>query len=100
MTETWEKYDCHPEIGPLIEEYRYQLRDIELVKRGLRTQDNIASIMRLSREAAETKREILGLMDREEALLADRKRETLWIAVTFAAVIVGIVNGLIALHLF
>ena len=97
MVLNWENYDCHPEIGPLIEEYRHQMRALEYVKRDLRTQDNIDAIMELSFEAAEIKREIQGLVEIEAAVEADRRRDSLWMAVTVAAIAVGAVNVLIGL---
>ncbi len=100
MVLNWENYDCHPEIGPLIEEYRHQLRTIEHVKRDLRTQDNIDAIMQLSYEAAEIKRQIQGLMEREEAFIAAERRDSLWLQVTLIAIGVGVLNALIALGLF
>jgi hypothetical protein len=100
MVLNWENYDCHPEIGPLIEEYRHQLRAIEYVKRDLRTQDNIDSIMELSYEAAEIKRQIQGLVEQEQAVVAQQRRDTLWLQVTCIAIGVGVLNALIALGIF
>ena len=100
MVRSWENFDCDPEIGPLIEEYRHQLRELEYVKQGLRTQDNIDAIMQLSYEAAEIKRQIQGLMDIENAYAAEKSRDTLWLVVTVAAGVVGLVNICIALGLF
>lgn len=100
MARTWEKYDTHPEIGPLIEEYRQSVRELEWLKQDLRTRDNIDDIMRFSYDHAELKRRIEGLVDREEVSEADRRRDTIWIAVSVAAALVGLVNVAATLGFF
>lgn len=97
---SWENYDCHPEIGPKIEEYRAYMRDLEFVKQGLRTRDNIEEIMEMSYEAAEIKRSIDGLVDLQEQEIAARNRDTLWLYATGIALGVGVANVLIALGVF
>lgn len=100
MVREWEKYDSHPQIGPLIEEYRYVQGEMETLKNGLRTQDNIDDIMRMSYDQAGLKREIDGLVGVEEASLLAQRRDTLWLAVTVIATVVGASNLLIALGVF
>ncbi len=97
MFRDWDAYDCHPVIGPLIEEYRQHIREMEYVKNGLRTEDNIHEVMQMSAEAAEIKREIHGLMQIEEQARANRQRDTVWLFTTAAAIAVGILNIGIAL---
>lgn len=88
----WEKYDCHPEIGPLIEEYRDSVRTIEYLKRDLRTNGNIDDIVQMSYGQAELKRQITGLVDQEEAELFERRKDSAWLALTVIAVLVGVAN--------
>ncbi len=94
----WDKYDCHPEIGPLIEEYRHSVREIEYLKQDLRTRDNMDGIVEASYESAELKRHIEGLVDVEETSVAARRRDTAWLFLTAIAAVVGLANVLIAFH--
>ena len=99
MLRGWENYDTHPEIGPLIEEYRHQMRELEYVKQDLRTHDNIDEIMQVSYEAAEIKRQIEGLVRLQEQREARERRDSLWLMVTGLAVAVGFANVLVGMGL-
>ncbi len=90
--QVWEKYDCHPEIGPLIEEYRDSVRMIEYLKRDLRTNGNIDDIVQMSYGQTELKRQITGLVDQEETERFERRKDSAWLALTVIAILVGVAN--------
>lgn len=100
MQPDWENYEGHPEIGPLIEQYRDAQRQLEWVKQDLRTHRNIDDVMLLSATHAELKRTIEGLVRVEEIERASQRRDSLWLLVTAAAVIVGLANVLVATGIF
>jgi hypothetical protein len=100
MSQVWAKYDSHPEIGPLLDSYRESRQELEWVKNGLRTSDNIAEIVEISRVQAEIKRELDYLIQEEESFLRRERRDTVWLRVTIAAALIGAANIAIALFMF
>jgi hypothetical protein len=100
MDAQWEKYDCHPEIGPLIEDYRQSVRQLEYIKRDLRTRHNIDTLITASDAQAELVRHIKGLVWLEEAALARDRRDTAWLYLSSAAAVLGFLNLLVAFGIF
>ena len=99
MLSAWEKYDNHPAIGPLIEQYRHSTRAVEFLKRDLRTSGNIDEILDASEVQTQLKRQIDGLVDIEEEIDHDRRRDMAWLVVAGIAAITGLINVVIALRL-
>jgi hypothetical protein len=99
MSPKWQKYDAHPEIGPLIQEYRRSLGHLEWLKSDLRTSTNIEDIVEFSHGQAEIKRAIDGLVRLEEEELLRERKDTAWMAITVLAALVGVFNVFVAFGL-
>lgn len=99
MSPKWHKYDEHPEIGPLIHEYRRSLGELEWLKSDLRTTRNIDDIVEFSHEQAEMKRTIDGMVRLEEEELFRERKDSAWMAVTVLAALVGLFNVFVAFGL-
>lgn len=99
MNPRWFKYKHDPEIGPLLRHYSDTEEHLEALKRDLRTAGNIEDILEISDEQVCLKYRISRLVRVEEEKVTQRRMSLAWMALIFAAVLVGAANLVVSLIL-